>query len=584
MPHTLFMEKHSDSANESEKAFRRHLEEYIQAHQLNALTEESKKQSILVVNLIYGEEGGWKKTILTQAKQLLRPTIYLPEREYYKELKSIVVGAVNKHSPNFGRKHVKSTLLQDLKSSPAALAFEEEISELIKSPPPDSATHRKWINKAISTNPQSVVTSTDRSPTYARRGLTELLLLPENLRNWALNSLATGKTSFRGENLKPHDTNLLSLYSNGISKKVSVGTVRIVRPNYWGCGAEVSVLSAKLNELTEIFFAASNKAKMESNDHLAYFDILDDSFVATVALAAKALILALNGNRDEIIHLLTQPPAKCSFATKRDVGRTQNLNLESIIAISSVVASIANDRKRTDLSVSKLSRLSGISESRLNSIRSGATCKEAEAKSIIAAGTSFLSDACGDINTAIEIAEIAMNELSDWDNPATHQAPPVLLDPKIVMSIAWIRHNQLNSHPIFNPLGALHWQAATHQIPDEFECHGFPKKRSADVLQIASNNPLEVGSYEFSCVFWSKARRELRIHETSSVIGKKHSSDKCKELCARIRMTKSILGGKCCIRANIVIDGDWDDEHITALHNAGWDNVIYSEHFMGTLI
>ena len=347
--------------------------------------------------------------------------------------------------------------------------------------------------------------------------------------------------------------------------------------SYLMCGTNGSKILKICDKIECMLKSSSNPYKMESSDYLAYFDISDEYYISLTKLVLEGIISSLKGRPNILIKQLMNVCANSSVSSNRPQNRVQNLVLETILAHCSVLNRIAFN-KRIDLSLAKLSKTTQISESRLNSIRSGSVIKPAESLHIVSAIKVFILEHCS-ILDAIRILETELVSFNSWI--ADPKTPiPAIINPKTVMSISWMRHNQLNSHPIFNPLGALHWLSTRKTLDASHKSFGFPERRSANPVQIVTGSSNEDSAYEFSCVFWCQKSQSLFINETCSVINLKHTSDKCKELSARMRIAKSILGEKCNVTSSIVVDGDWTISHMNDLQKSGWDNVIFSRDFL----
>jgi hypothetical protein len=572
-PHILFMEKFSDSSNESEKAFRRHLEEYIQ---VKILRSEGKSAPDLIVNLIYGEKNGWKESILRQAKKLLHHTIFLPDRNYYHALQDKVKAVIKTHAPNYNRHKIRPDLIKKIKSEQCFEHFCNEINDLLINIPVASAAQQSWENNIIAKNKESTALNLGDA-CYIRKGLTELLVLPKPTREWTVGEIIKNNTSIYVKKTSSEHVKKLQLCSAGLELRKSIGGDRMAFSSYLTCGTHGSNILKICDTLEYILMSSTNPYKMESSDYLAYFDISDEYYISTTKLVLEGIISLLKGNPNTLINQLMDVCANSSLSTNRSQNRVQNLVLETILAHCSVLNRIAFN-KRIDLSLAKLSKTTRISESRLNSIRSGSVIKPGESTQIVSAIKSFILEHCSILN-AIRILETELISFNTW--VADPRSPiPSLINPKTVMSISWMRHNQLNSHPIFNPLGSLHWLSTRKTLAASYKSYGFPERRSANPVQIVVGSSTEDSAYEFSCVFWCKKSNSLFINETCSVINLKHTSDKCKELSARMRIVKSILEEKCKIISTIVVDGDWTISHMNDLQRSGWDNVIYSRDFL----
>jgi hypothetical protein len=238
------------------------------------------------------------------------------------------------------------------------------------------------------------------------------------------------------------------------------------------------------------------------------------------------------------------------------------------------------------MSTSSIARLSGMTESRINAFRSGGTFTIDSGRKVLNAARSFCEGAKNYSKRPCLIAgRRLVGDLGDWlsSSSLTEVAKvPDLLNRSKTMSVSWMRQNQLCSHSIFNPLSVVLLKLAGRHVPPQWVGYGFPRSRSANPMDALNiNNDLGL-DYEFTTVFCSPDRKLSKVFESSSVQGFKHTSDKCKELCARMRCVKAVLAGYCLLEAVLIIDGDWGAEHVADLTAAGWDQVIYIAELLGS--
>ena len=235
-----------------------------------------------------------------------------------------------------------------------------------------------------------------------------------------------------------------------------------------------------------------------------------------------------------------------------------------------------------DLSTATLSEYSGVAEHVVKKARRS-VISPSIAKKFIAGFKEFFHElnvisagaAKRYVNGELSLINVIDN-LRDADSVAIL---PQLLNAEKVMSLSWFRHNQLNSHPIFNPLTPLVHAYAQRSSGANYEQYGFPAKRSANPIELVLKNK-DLGSYEYTIVRWEPKKRVLHVYETCSVINLKHTSDKTKEFCAKVRVVKALLRGHCEMRFWLLIDGDWTIDHVQDLYSAGWDSVVDASAFM----
>ena len=256
------------------------------------------------------------------------------------------------------------------------------------------------------------------------------------------------------------------------------------------------------------------------------------------------------------------------------------------MALASCIAKVVTNA-RIDLSTSTLAKHAGVSESQINKARSSTIVNLELSRRLTTGITAFFgSFGVEDIATVVTAidAEIArFNAWRSWSYEQNLVSPPRMpdvLNPSITMSLSWFRHNQLNSHSIYNPITAIIFNWVRGTIDSGYQSFGFPRRRSANPLQIVLGDIYEGADYEFSIVFWNPTERKLKIFESSSVVNFKNTSHKCKEFSAKIRVVKALLSDYCDAHFWLLVDGDWREEHMRDLLIAGWDEVIYSREFV----
>jgi hypothetical protein len=594
-PFTLFMEKHSDSPDNSHFHFRRHLEEYVQAKVASIRNFGFFEQEPLpVINLIYGKNGGWKETVIQESKRLLHPTLYLVDEPYYKQLNDLVESSVFQSPKPYRRETVKNYLRVFVKSAQSFQLFVNRIQELIMLEQKlATQSHRLWITNEINRAlEQSDDISVISNFAYVRRTLTELFILNPIPRSIVVDGLKNEqKLNLNSDNsLSSEDFRAFQLAFVGSEVRKTLNAYHFHPSSIMNSLPVGSWLNTQLPLIEQMFFSEQNPYQMASSDYLAYFDIRDISFINIAESACHSTLALLQGNDDRLVQFLMQPCNLCKTAAlfpNRVQDRIQNLYLESVMALASYTAKSIN-KTRTDLSTSTLARRASISESTVNKARSG-TIKNASVAGNITKGVLDFYSSLG-LEKLLKVVEIIRNEINlfahwkSWTIQEANPQIPGMLNPSEVMSLSWFRHNQLNGHSIYNPLSAIILEWARSNLPSDYQIYGFPKKRSANPLQIVLGNKYEGADYEFSIIFWNSQQRKLEIFESSSVINFKHTSDKCKELCAKIRVVRAILSLHCDTRFWLLIDGDWRGEHRRDLLVAGWDEVVYIRDFVEKIL
>lgn len=593
IPYALFMEKHSDSADESHKHLRRHLEEYVQAKVSSIINfGYSTDKSLLVINLIYGNQGGWKKKIITESKALLFPTLYLVEEAFYDGIDGMIREAIQSSKRPYRRDEIRAVLSMLASTSQAFEDFVSRIFQTLQKPPEAPIEQEQWLKREIerSVSCQSI-TIPEPNPIYARRGFTELLVLQQDVQRKVLESLSTRTPMSTKRGLTEDDVRALQVISPGsdlipeLRTKTDAPSYRF-DPSYTLKSLQgISTIKDMVVATDRVFLNPGNPLQMQSCDYLAYFDIRDDRFIDSIGNACKSTLGALDGDTIALQTLIAEECVECNTVAQRGVRsctRMQNLNLEAVMALASYIAS-QMAATRTDLSTSTLARLSGISESVVNTARSGGIRRSDIAQNLVAGVMRFY----GEFGKYLQRCKTLISEqlalLETWRlwTPKGSEPPilPAVVNPQQVMSLAWFRLNQLNSHSIFNPLSAVVYEWARAQTDASYKVFGFPAKRSANPINIVLGDEYEGADYEYTTVFWNHDKRSIRVFETSSVINFKHTSDKCKELCAKIRVVKAAISRDCEPKFWLMVDGDWSVDHIRDLFMAGWDDVVYSRDY-----
>jgi hypothetical protein len=587
LPFVLFMEKHSDSANESEKHFRRHLEEYIQA-KISSVQNFGfhASDTLKVVNLIYGTSSGWKNSVINESKRLLYPTLYLVDEPYYEDLNALVRKAILTSPRPYRREVIKQKLVRLLSNTKSFQLFLDKIYACIFNYDRPPKSQQRWVESEIS---RALLHSDDLpvlpAPTYARRSLTELFILPTHLRNEVVNHLRGKQRLDSKSGLTPEQFRLLQLGLAGSNVTRRIGGINtlIVSPLMRQLPI-TDWIERELPSVEQIFFGDENSCNMSSGDYLAYFDIRDKSFVQIAEESCHRTLDLLNSYPESLDKFLMNTPSPCEASViciGRPQSRVQNVYLESTMALASLIGRRISET-RFDLSTSTLARLSNVSEGVVNKARSGAISKNETAARLVK-GVMRFYDELGqkDVIRQLLDGEIkAFKKWTSWVGDVPCPNIPNLINPEVVMSLAWFRHNQLNSHPIFNPVSAIIFEWARTIIPNNFTAYGFPVKRSENPLKLILGQDYEGADYEFTTLFWNKKDKALRVFESSSVINFKHTSDKSKELCAKIRAVKAVLSSRCDAHFWLLVDGDWTGEHVRDLLLAGWDTVLYSRDFL----
>jgi hypothetical protein len=597
-PFTLFMEKHSDSMDNSHLHFRRHLEEYVQAKVSSVQNFGfSTLSSVNVVNLIYGKEDGWKQTVISESKRLIWPTLYLVEEPYHEEISQLVADAVAQCQPPYRREIIQRNLYSQSRNSEAFSAFQKTIREyLLVDQESAPAAQREWIQNEI-TRALEYSSSPQEAPDYAyiRRTLTEFFILNPEERAYIIRAFETSSVSELSSNrgIESRVFRCFQLAFVRSSINLSLIGYQFIPSEIMQAFPRGDWLSNQLEHIEQVFFDNSNPFQISSADYLAYFDIRNEVFIEIAEAACHCTRDLIQGDSQPMIDFLMQPCVVCSLAvsaSERPQDRTQNLHLESVMALASCMAKVLTNA-RIDLSTSTLARHARISESRINIARS-ATITQVEIAQGLVEGVSafYRSLEIEDVSTVISAIDQEIVRFHEWQNWSFEQnlgSPPQMpnvLNPSITMSLGWFRHNQLNSHSIFNPLSAIVWNWAQETVGAEYQSFGFPRNRSANPLQIVLGDTYEGADYEFSVVFWNPKQRSLKIFETSSVVNFKNTSHKCKEFSAKIRAVKALLSEHCDAHFWLLVDGDWRREHMRDLLIAGWDEVVYSRDFIANYV
>jgi hypothetical protein len=588
-PFLLFMEKHSDSADNSHLHFRRHLEEYIQA-KVASIEHFAfpRHEPIAVVNLIYGLEltKGWKPAIINESKRLLHPTLFLPDHKFYKDILSLIQCALKTVGTPYPKEKVRAALLPLTKRSSSFGGFVELLQSIIFKFPKPPASQMRWLSEEIERSLRAnQVRKSIQLPTtcYLRKALTQLLLIDSKAKKDVLHALHNQGSIELGGN-----TSIQTIRELGKVFGKLVVTRRVTGKAYISLSKELSTIApfaaidSIVNEAASFFLDPTDPRLTANRDYLAYFDVTDKSFGKVIYETACAFIAFLTKDKNDVLSIIARTPSPCAAAVSfrgRVAPRVQNLALETIMAVSSLVVSELN-RTRTDMSTSTIARLSGITEAKVNAFRSGGAVSSGNALRVAQAAKAFCESAENYTKRSCSvIGRRLVSQLNRWliSSQLTDVAEtPELLDRTKVMSVAWMRQNQLCSHSIFNPISVMLLQLARKNIPQGWTISGFPYARSANPMETLNLDSGLGLDYEFTIVCRSNDRKQARIFETSSVQGFKHTSDKCKELCARMRCVKALCAKHAVVHSTLVVDGDWRAEHVSDLGAAGWDQVIHS--------
>ncbi|MEZ5325784.1 MAG: hypothetical protein R3F19_12070 [Verrucomicrobiales bacterium] len=588
-PDILFMEKHSDSANESEKAFRRHLEEYIQA-KISSIRHFgfSSRSPLLVVNLIYGMQvnQGWKPGIIAEARRLLHPTIFLPDYPFYSGLLAEIRKCLMKAGSPYRKDKVRRLIQRNIVGTPAYEEFASIIKNVIEKPPRASAKQRKWLAGEITRGAQNMKNSYEGRVvvgSYLRKAVTQLITMPKGLREKVSRVIESGRELYWGKDISADELRSLIVACGPVNITPRVGGKRRI-----GISQELAHFAgfsqiADLAEAAEgLFLDPADSSYTGNRDYLAYFDIGDPRFLEILSNVLRSFYSWLHENKADIIELLVASPMPLGVSgsfPEGDVSRVQNIVLETVMSASSILVSTMVGT-RTDLSTSMLAREVGVSEGRINGYRSGKLISKDNAKEIMCSVERFVttSPSCSR-RSALIVCRKMCREVDGWiaaKTPEELATVPLMVSRNTTMSLVWTRHNQLCSHPIFNPLSIILWKHAQMLEQKGWALHGFPSARSENPLKILQGHDKDAMVYEFSVVATTSAMDEVRIFESSSVQGFKHTSDKCKELCARVRGVRALLVGRATLSALLIVDGDWGIEQIQDLMGAGWDQVLFS--------
>ena len=589
-PYLLFLEKFSDSEAHSRPAFRRHLEEYIQA-KVSSVENfgYSSDKTLPIINLIYGTSTGWRDVILAESKRLLQPTIYLPELDFYLPLSSLIDDCIKDSYPGLERGKVRNKIARRIKGNTSFQSFKNHIFETIRTVEDVDKNQKTWITGEIKRS-QSIPVTPIEEPSYAyiRRSLTELMILPKATREKVISILESTKQSrfCLGEDFDLEEFRLMELSFVGTSPRKSLTGLFILPSDIMKCLPEGRWLRQSLDFAEDFFFRGNFDREINSTTYLGFLDFRGSHIYDIVLDACQASLSLLEGDKDKLIKYLMSDKIQVeTFWSDDEVF--QNIYLESIMSLFSYIVRTVLNVKKKDLSSPVLTRLSKLPKSRVDKARRQVITDQNFAESIALGVSRFFAENCPEGHTKAEqliLEEI--NLIRHWknfemgDSSLSYPTIPNILNPQKSMSLIWNRHNQLNSHLLFNPLFLLVYEWAIQQLGEGFKLYGFPSKNDANPLKIVFGNEYDGAEYEFSLVCWNPQKRSLHIFESSSVINFKHTSDKCKELCARIRIVRGLLFSKCDTKFHIIVDGDWKSSHLQDLKSAGWDEVIYGRDFV----
>lgn len=449
LPFVLFMEKHSDSMDNSHLHFRRHLEEYIQAKVSSIQNFNFEPtSSINVVNLIYGKEDGWKQTIINESKRLIWPTLYLVEEPYYEEISRIVSEAVSQCHPPYHREVIQRNLAIQSRGNDAFIAFRNRVCEhLLLESKMAPEVQINWLgNEVTRALEYSEISSETPAYTYIRRTLTELLILIPDYRAPILTFLENASTlnlsSTQG--ITPKMFQALQLAFSGSSMNRSIVGFQFIPSSIMRAFPRGIWLRSQLELIDQIFFDSLNRYQMTSGDYLAYFDIKDERFIEVAEAACHSTKALLQGDAEIMVDFLMQPCSECSVAKvaiNRPQGRIQNLHLESAMALASCIAKVVTNA-RIDLSTSTLAKHAGVSESRINKARSS-TITDFEFATGLTIGISAFFESLGieDISTTIRAIDGEITKFHEWQswsydqNLASPPRIPDILNPSTTMSL-----------------------------------------------------------------------------------------------------------------------------------------------------
>ncbi|AMA10667.1 hypothetical protein [Picosynechococcus sp. PCC 73109] len=595
-PYLLFLEKYSDSEAHSRPAFRRHLEEYIQAKVSSVINfGYSLEEPMLIINLLYGTSTGWRKIILKESKRLMEPTLFLVEFDWYESIESLVHDSVMETHPKYERHKIREIIKYKTGKNKAFKYFKKIIYDYINLAVNNQAqnTNKKFIINEINRSKYLQVDSIElKRLNYIRRNLTEILVLPAQVRRKVINLLISGKKSFYLEkDLTYEELRVVELCFVGSTLvkdlkgyRLDISTIMSALPR------DIDLIGI-VEFLEKFFFENYDFYKIRILSYFGYFDILNLELIDINLNACNVIRLLL---QDDVVPLSkflmgeNTSLAILKSGTEDDVF--QNIYLEFIMSLTSWLVREVLKIKKKDLSSPRLAELSGISRFKLNQSRHKVIDNLDTAESIANGVKRFYFEELGKDNgilhNAVEHLQEEIKKLEEYKKfyvlKRGGEIPvlPNMFNPEVSMSLVWNRHNQLNSHHIFNPLFALIYRSVTRILGDSVDYYGFPYESNANPLKIVFGDDYDGAEYKFSLVCWNLKNRDLFIYESSSVINFKHSSDKCKELCARIRIVRSLLFGYCNSKFYLVVDGDWKKKHLNDLKIAGWDEVIYSRDFL----
>jgi hypothetical protein len=569
IPYILFMEKHSDSSNESEKHLRRHTEEYAQAMRTSVETfGYSATDPMIVVNLIYGMPGGWKGEILDEAKLLLKPTAILFEQEFYYDLLDIIQKCISEVGSPFSRPRIKKRLA-DYKNDATVIKFIDYICDvitprLIENTPPD------WISAASLDSRNEVAAIIDGNPPiYLRKSMTDLLLIPPGLRLHITDNFTNGEIAKDKIAIKE-----LRLFANIITGS-EISGINGIRLEFGRFQNSVIGYLNFLEYLSDCETYFLTKPRANSKDYMAYFDMHTEEFLTCGLPGMTYAKEILEGKGDDAIGFLSQVIPSHSSWFQNVSSRTQNIYLESLMSATSLLAAFSLGT-RTDFSNAALSLHGQITISRAQKLRAS-RIPMSYAEIIVKAVKRFLDINVKDVTRTVKYAEEEIQKLIIWNKADKTESivVPDMYHWAKTSSLSWLRHNQIHSHPIFNPLSVILARQLDEIYDLSWTKYGFPEIRSINPAKTISGSKDGL-DYEFTSMYISQNNLDVHVYETSSVIGLKHTSDKTKELCTRVRMSKRLIRNDINLKYTLIIDGDWREKHIEDLFSAGWDRIYYA--------
>jgi hypothetical protein len=282
IPFLLFMEKHSDSSDNSHLHFRRHLEEYIQA-KVASIRHFSFElnEPIKIVNLIYGLElnKGWKPAIINESKRLLHPTIYLPDYEFYEDLLSLITTSVENVGPPYQKEKVKLNLENLIKDDSSFKRFVDLVQKVVTGFPAPKRDQKLWLTKEIERSllaKQNQDTIRLPAPCYVRKSITQLLLLSPKLQEIAITAVSEARNIEVGREISVDEARELALALGVLDVKTRCNKKSYISPSKELCTlAEFDSIRQITKEAALLFLDPCNERLSANRDYLAYFDMMD---------------------------------------------------------------------------------------------------------------------------------------------------------------------------------------------------------------------------------------------------------------------------------------------------------------------